>query len=228
MTAILPTTSLHQFQIFIKQVYALPNNRHFETSELLCNVQRFAMRALKGIRKADPQKTKVNLIISFSFFISTLNRLNINLEDEVWKKFPYLCSYCAYCPCVCKENKLKEKQQTIVNPNLRPKSLAEVQKMFNQIYSANSRTLEHAGVHLAEEIGEFSEALLAYRGDRKNEDFREVLSEAADYFSCLVGVFNSLNVDLALELSKIYTNNCHECFKAPCECTFVSIARYHS
>lgn len=229
MLAAFPEISIQQFQLLIREIYGLPNDRHFELSELLTNVQRFAMRGLKGIRKNEVEKTKNNLIISFSFFISTLNRLHIELDDIIWERFPYLCFYCGNCPCICKKSKEEfKKQQPIVDANKRPKKIRDYQKMFSEIYPAETRTIENAGVHLAEEIGEFSEALLGYRGDRRKEDFEEVIEEAADYFSCLLGVFNSLGIDLAYELSKIFTHNCHVCYKAPCECTFVSIRRFKS
>ena len=78
--------TLQQFQSFINDVYGVSNNRYFETGEMLINVQRFGMRGLKGIRKQDIKKTKENLFISFCWFLSILNRLHINLEEEVWKR----------------------------------------------------------------------------------------------------------------------------------------------
>ena len=61
--------SISQFQHFIKEVYALRNDRHFDMPEMLTHIQRFAMRGLKGLRKGDIEKTKKNLLISFSWFI---------------------------------------------------------------------------------------------------------------------------------------------------------------
>jgi NTP pyrophosphatase (non-canonical NTP hydrolase) len=223
MVTVKKDISLHGFQKFVYDVYNLPNDRHFELSEMLNNIQRFGMRGLKGIRKKDIEKTKMNLIISFSWFLSTLNRLHIDLEKEAWNRFPYLCSYCGSCPCICKAKKEDKKIKKVVDNSKKPKSLDEYQKMFNAIYPATTRTLDYAGVHLAEEIGEFSEALMAFHGERKEEDFKEVLVEAADYFSCIMGVFNSLDVSLADELSKLFSDNCHVCHKIPCECSYTSI-----
>lgn len=190
------------------------------------NMERFAMRALKGIRKNEPEKIKLNLLISFSWFISTLNRLHIDLGSEIWKKFPYICSYCGACPCECKEKNVNTKQSLNIDESKKPSTLDEFQKMFEQVYPSSSRSLDHAGVHLAEEIGEFSEAMLAYRGGYKEELFNEILSEAADLFSCIAGVFNSLNVSIAKELSDLFSNNCHACKKAPCECSFDYIIKF--
>ena len=221
------TMSISEFQLFIKEVYEIPNNRHFEIGEMLSNIQRFSMRGLKGIRKRDIEKTKKNLIISFSWFLSILHRLEINLEEEVWNRFPYVCSYCGTCPCSCKATRPKQREKLFTNNEKRPTTLLEFQKMLNDVYPPLTRTLEHAGVHFAEEIGEFSEALWAYRSNRTEEDFQKVKDEAADYFSCLIGIFNSLNLDLVKELTLLYPQtSCHECKQKPCICTYDSIKQY--
>ena len=228
MPAVSADTTIRQYQDFIREVYGMPNERHFDVWDMLSNVQRFAMRGLKGIRKGDHEKTRLNLLISMSWFLSLLNRLHIDLEDVVWKRFPHLCSYCASCPCICRKNKIQARQPVPVDDAKRPVRLSDFQAMFESIYPPRSRTLEHAGVHLAEELGEFSEAILAYKGEHMEEHFRDVVQEAADVFSCMVGVFNSLGISISGELSGMFSNNCHTCGKAPCECDFNSIVKFSS
>jgi len=100
--------------------------------------------------------------------------------------------------------------------------------MFKEIYPPQKRSLEYVGVHLAEELGEFSEVILIYRGERKKEDFEEIKLEAADLFSCFMGVFNFLGINVAKELSIMFSNNCHVCKNAPCTCSFIDITRFKS
>jgi len=77
------------------------------------------------------------------------------------------------------------------------KLLRSIKKCSIKIYPAKKRTLEHAGVHLAEELGELSEAVLVFLGKHEEIDFKKVVEESADLFSCIMGVFNSLDVDVA-------------------------------
>jgi len=226
MPTLLPDMSLPQWQFFIKEVYEVPNNRHFESGEMLDHIQRFAMRGLKGIRKKDIIQIRKNLIISLSFFTSLMNRLQINIEEEMWRRFPYVCSYCGKSPCVCKEIKPNKRQEISVDNSKKPKTLNEFQMMFNMVYPPSSRIIEHAGVHLAEELGEFSEVIWAYRASKSEEDFEKVKIEAADYLSCLIGVFNSLNLNLAEEITKFYPKNCHACGNSPCTCSYDIIKNY--
>jgi len=228
MAQVKPNTTIREYQQFVQDVYGLSNSRYFSLQDMLVNIERFVTRGMKGIRKRDDQKTKLNLMIALSWFMSMQNQLHIDIEDEVFNRFPYVCSYCALCPCACKAQKVQERRFITVDQEKRPKTLEEFQKMFNAIYPASSRTLDHAGVHLAEEMGEIAEAVLIYRGGHGDRDFENVMLECADFVSCLMGVFNSLGINLAKELSVEFSENCHVCKKAPCQCNFNTIMQFKS
>jgi len=228
MARVEENTTIKEYQDFVQEVYGLPNDRYFDLWDMVSNMERFMMRGLKGIRKQDKEKTKINLLIAFSWFMSIMNQLHIDTEKQIWQRFPYLCSYCGSCPCSCKEKHIDKRQGVLADENKRPKTLEEFQAMFEKIYPAESRTLEHAGVHLAEEAGEFSEALLTFRGGHKDEDFKNLEMEAADFFSCIMSVFNSCGMNLAKELSLMFAENCHDCHKMPCICNFKNITSFKS
>ena len=195
---------------------------------MLTQIQRFAMRGLKGIRKNNVDKIRINLFVAQSWFMSLMNQLHIQLEEEIWKRFPYCCSYCGSCPCSCAETHPEKRQKIMPDENKRPKTFSEFQIMLYKIYPAEKRTLEHAGVHLAEELGEFSEAILGYRGQHNDSDFEKIKVEAADLFSCFMGVFNSIETNVTEELSLMFSENCHVCKKSPCECNFLEILDFKS
>jgi len=228
MNSIRENTTIKEYQEFVKEVYGFSNDRYFNLWDMVSNIERFTMRGLKGIRKKDIKKTKINLLIALSWFMSTMNQLHIDIENEIWKRFPYLCSYCGFGPCSCREKKIEGRKEVLVNDSKKPKTLQEFQRMFKIIYPPDARTIEYAGVHLAEEIGEFSEAVLVYRGKHKDEDFKNIKLEAADFYSCMAGVFNSIEIDMAKELSIMFSNNCHICKKSPCICDFEDITRFKS
>ena len=219
------TGTLADFQSFIGNVYTIPDDRIYSIWDLLTQQQRFAMRALKSIRKGSKEKLKKNLLISFSWLMAIVNRLHIEIEGEVWKRFPMLCSYCGRKPCACKKIRPVGRVKVKIDNTLRPHSLAEFQKMFNKIYPENRRTLADAGVHLAEEMGEVSEAIHNYLGQHQQKQFDNIKPEIADFISCIFGVANSAKIDVAKELTDIYNNNCHVCHEAPCICKFSEIAQ---
>lgn len=97
--------------------------------------------------------------------------------------------------------------------------------MFRLIYPVKSRTLADAGVHLAEEMGEVAEAIHHYYGQHLHRQFNDIRYEIADFMSCAFGVANSAEINVAEELGKMFSNNCHVCHKAPCVCSFSFVSK---
>jgi len=228
MASIKPTSSLKDYQQFAQAVYGPSNQRDFTIDEMLTNISRFSMRGLKGIRKGDTEKIKTNIVIAISWFISLMNQLHIDIEESVWHRFPYLCSYCGECPCACKTKKVQKRVKISINDVLRPKTVSEFQKMFNDIYPAKNRTLEDAGIHLAEEVGELSEAVLKFRGHHAALDFDNVVLEASDLFSCFMGVLNSAGIEYHKILVEFYSDGCHVCKGTPCTCKYDFVINFKS
>jgi NTP pyrophosphatase (non-canonical NTP hydrolase) len=220
-----PDGTMNDLQKFVEGVYAVPDDRIYSLWDLLVQEERFAMRALKGIRQNDTQKLEHNLLISLSWLMSIANRLHIDINEETWRRFPRLCSYCGKQPCACKTIKPLSRPTIIADESVRPRTLADMQSMFETIYPADKRTIADAGVHLAEEIGEVSEAIHNYLGEHRVEQFDEVKLEFADLVSCIFGVANSAHINIAKELSNMYRDNCHVCHHAPCTCTFSDVVR---
>lgn len=221
-------SSLKDLQEINKLIYGQLDDKYFDIWELFSNQERFMMRALKGIRKGDSDKLRNNLVIASSWFMAIMNRLHIDLEEAVWNRFPYLCSYCAKCPCVCWKIKPRKRTKGIIDFSKRPKTIRDFQVMYDKIYPRADRTLEHEGIHLAEEQGELSEDIQLFLGSHNKKYFQNIIDEAADYFSCLMGVFNSAKIDFEKEMLKFYSNNCHVCHNAPCTCNFTIIANFKS
>src|SRR3989344_2115503 len=211
--------SLRDFQRLVKSIYTRSGDRLFSVSDLVAQRSRFTMRALKGIRKGDKDKLKRNLAIAFLWGMAVPNRYELDIEDLVWKRFPQRCSYCGGKPCMCKKVKPAKRIKITYNRAERPRTLKGMQEMLGDIYPPVYRTLEHAGVHLAEEMGEITEAVHALMGEHKKFQLGNIKEEVADFISCIFGVANSAKIDLAKEISVMFSNNCYLCHKGPCVCT---------
>ena len=218
--------SFLEFRNFITEVYGRHNDRLNSLPDLMSNTVRYTMRALKGIRKDDKAVLTRNLVIAFSWIIAVANRLHVSVEGRLWERFPNKCSYCGQRPCACKAMKVKKRvAQTSPRGLRRPKTIKEFQRMFQEIYPAEKRTIEDAGIHLAEEAGEVSEVVHAYLGKHRDKELEAIREEIADYISCVFGVANSANIDLATELSKMYHKNCYQCHNKPCTCRYFASIR---
>ena len=220
--------SICEFQKLIEDIYSLPDDRLFSLYDILSNIERFTMRAIKGIRKGNQEKIINNLLISFSWLAALSNRFHIDLEKAVWSRFPLICSYCGKSPCACKKEKIIKRVKITKRASQKPSSLRDFQEMFNSIYPAKSRTLAIAGIHLAEETGEVSESVNVFLGEHKANQFEKITQELADWVSCMFGVANSAKIDITKELVKMFANNCHVCHQAPCVCKFEFVYKFRS
>lgn len=228
MASLSKNTSFKDFQKFIDEVYGLPNDRNYSVENLLVQLQRFSMRSLKGIRKNNSNKIELNLLISLSWLMAITGRLHLSVDEVLWKRFPNCCSYCGSIPCKCKAEKIKKRIKLNYKDNEKPNTIEEFQNMFANIYPPTNRTLSDAGVHLAEEVGEISEALHNYLGKHEAGQFGEIRHEIADYISCSFGIANSADINIAEALFEMFNENCYVCHKIPCECTFSIIGNFQS
>lgn len=220
--------SLKDLQSISYEIYGLLNDRNYSISDLLSNLQKFTMRALKGIRKNDIEKIDINLLIAISWLMAIANRLHIDVQTATIEKFAFVCSYCKTCPCSCKKNKVTRRVNLTKSNKIIVRTLKQFQEMFSMIYPPETRNLTNAGIHMAEETGELSEAIHNFQGEHLEKQFENIKSEMADYISCFFGVINSLDLNLEKELMDKYSNNCHECHKAPCVCTYSFASSYKS
>jgi NTP pyrophosphatase (non-canonical NTP hydrolase) len=216
------------YQALIKDIYEVPCDRNFSVPDLISQIHRFTMRALKGIRKDDRHKLVRNLFISLCWAMILANRFRIDVEEVMWQRFPMLCSYCGTRPCSCKRIKPKKRKKIFKNRALKPKRVADFQAMFEQIYPAGSRTLQHAGVHLGEEMGEVAEAVHNFLGEHRKGQLVLIEEEVADYLSCVFSVANSANINVAQGIHEMFEKNCFVCHQLPCSCSFSTFSRFKS
>lgn len=239
-----PNEPLSKFQAMVWDIYGLSDDRLYSNWDLISNMERFTMWGLKGIRKgkigdlnivekAEKSENqaesfshifstaglKFNLLVGAAWLFALASRLHIDLEDQVWQRYPYYCPYCGQLPCNCKVWKGPRAQPSQPVKN-KPATLADLQKMLDEIYPAKNRTLEHAGVHWAEELGELSEAWHLFVGTHKQKHFRQLEIEAADYFTHFLTVANSAGFNFAEEFYKLIPGKCHVCGQKVCICNF--------
>lgn len=228
MASVSRNATMSDYADFVNAVFSIQNDRYYTLWDMLTNIQRFSMRGIKGVRKGDAGKAKVNILLALSWYTSLMNQLHIKVDDIVWERFPYRCSYCGRQPCACKTEKVQARRKVESDGAARPGTMAQYQEMFGKIYPPESRSKEHAAIHLAEELGELTEAFHIYMSFRDKRSFGNVCLESADFFSCSMGVLNSLGIDWASEASALWSDNCYICHNAPCTCTFEAVTSYMS
>jgi len=158
-----------------------------------------------------------------------------SVEMMVWQKFPGVCSYCHVQPHEndrCIERKAAVGLDWIelgnlgdLNQERKPKSLAEWQGMFAEIYPVTETEDYPATVsRFTEELGELAEAL---RVSPIAPGY--FLSEAADVFAWLMHLQNLIHSKQQIRISErgaalsqwfasAYPNRCTDCSNPVCTC----------
>lgn len=176
----------------------------------------------------------------FAWYCSLVRVLNIEkLEDEVWRKFPYICPFCSSSTCECEslsdpemldQGRLSAAAER--NSSKRPGDLKDWQELFDEVYDQSSsgllpvlgeqsyeRRLERACLKLHEERTELAEAI------RLKAFFpSHVVNESVDLFAAICGFANviSTNYDGNLDLGELvwnrYPDRCDTCSERICIC----------
>jgi len=92
--------------------------------------------------------------------------------------------------------------------------IKEAQEMMRKVYWDRDRTRGVNGTlqRTREELDELSAEILESAGTKAIED------EIADVFAWLCSLANLLDIDVAEEFYKKYTDACSKCEQSPCTC----------
>lgn len=231
---------LNRWVLMFKEIYFPTQNYNRSKTELFTHlVKVFGGGSKYLFRTSDADGSRDYLAKIFGWYCALANRLNIDLEDTIWQKYPGVCPRCLERVCNCER---KPKNIDPVNLALiasshfhqKPTSLREWQTMFASIYRgpsggeniAPSRDrLALVFSRMAEELGEVAEAILLDEVIDREVDLI-VRNEMADLCAWIFALANNLQcVDptasgaTLADLSwNLYGGKCHRCQKCPCIC----------
>jgi NTP pyrophosphatase (non-canonical NTP hydrolase) len=210
--------SLSQLQELNRRLYAVKNDRScYDPPIMASKMSQHATSILKAVRKGEIKPISYHVSMVFSWSMALANRLHLNMEEEIWKRFPGICTYCNRPTCGCGNKRPKNRKKVPVDPRLRPASCHGYQKMFAVIYP---QTLAEAASHLAEEVSEVGKAIDDYIGTHAKACFDHIILELADVFSTLFAVATNAGYDLATEMEKWFKKGCPGCKLSPCDCEY--------
>lgn len=228
--------SLEDFQANLNYIYGEKNkDRSFEY------IYSYLSRNSAYLSRSVLREGKVEefYVKTLSWLISMSNKLDINLQDCLFKKFPDACPYCTAKPCECIQNhkkpsspkpayKIKERLDslylTIINAQpIRKTTIDSMVLMMNEIYPSNQAvwTIHGSFYHFTrifEELGEIHEAYTAYAKDESRKINLE--EEIADLTAWLLSAWKIQNPQSSLmeTLRDYYISGCPVCKKEKCQC----------
>lgn len=230
----------------LKEIYFPTQNYNRSKNDIFTNlVKVFGGGSRFLFRNSDPEGSRKYLAKIFAWYCALANRLNIDLEDVIWRKFPGVCPRCLKGVCACGSSTADIDQEKVAllaasHMGEKPVSLRHWQMMFANIYrgpagsqtiSSNRERLAIVFSRMAEELGEVAEALLL--DDVIDHDVNNIIcNEMADLGAWIFSLANNLQyvdkgasgVTLADVAWESYGGKCHRCEKLPCVCVRGSFA----
>ncbi|HTK33060.1 MAG TPA: hypothetical protein VL335_00730 [Candidatus Paceibacterota bacterium] len=200
-------------------IYFQVNCRDYDPADMISRIQNYAGQILKCERKNKTLGLEHYLAMAQSWTFAFANHVDINIQTELWKRFPGVCPYCSLLPCDCKvrrETRAQELQPTRSQPTW----ARDFQTMLHEIYPAN--TFSDSAKHLAEEAIELNQAFTFYRGKHEGAMFSDIGEELIDVQSNLFAVASVNKIDLAAAFQEAFQSGCHRCHQLPCKCGFVT------
>ena|GEM_PF-2306740 len=190
-------------------------------------------------RTSDPDGSREFLARIFGWYCALANRLDLDIEEILWQKYPGVCPRCLQAVCGCQRppkdvDPIELRLIAEKDRNRKPNSLREWQGMFTNMYRgpsgaeivpASRERLAIIFSRMAEELGEVAEAILL--DEVIDRDVQLIIqNEMADLCAWIFALANNLHyVDsnssaatLADVSWNLYGGKCHRCKKLPCVC----------
>lgn len=211
--------TLRETQEMFNHIYAKTNDDFYsDTGHLMLRLHEVLSKCLESLRKERREEIITRLPHIFAWLAAFCNRMEINITDAVWHKFPNVCPYGLEetgCLCIIRETKYQPTLPQLLryrnDQRNRPESILQFQIMFARIYGPVNRIKSLVAVlcHLAEEVGEIGKDFRL--GNRAGLE-----AEIADTFAWLCGLATHLGVDLEELIWKSYPGACSSCGQEIC------------
>ncbi len=225
--------SVKDFQGMFYEIYHELNTRCYnKNGELIARLNEEISCLMEHARKDRRSAFREQLANIFSWHIAVANRLDINIQEALWYKYPGICPYCFKdkdCVCGTEHPEVEDKELKLAQlrreyAGHEPQTLAEHQALHKRLYGwQHERELPIIiAAHLVEEGGEVSHAyrhfMMAKDQIEKDCWRNRAREEMADVLSWMFALANRLEFDLADAIWEYYPNQCVKCHEKPCAC----------
>ncbi|MEK7115284.1 MAG: MazG nucleotide pyrophosphohydrolase domain-containing protein [Patescibacteria group bacterium] len=212
---------LREFQNMFAHIYNRVNEGYYSIDHLLSRFVVEVSRIMEASRKDRREQIKILLPRVFSWYNGVANRLEIDLQESLWYKYPGICTYCLRekdCSCTTEHDDIPNLQNILRRlrrdrVGREPILLTEHQAFHKKLYfRQNDRIMLIQTVsHIVEEAGEVVDEFY-----KKND--QGIRDEMADVGSWIFATANKLDLDLDKLIWERYPYECEKCYHDQCVC----------
>ncbi len=199
------------------EVYGYQNDIHLEKLDFAMKAHRYAGMAAKYWHQKKVQQIPTLVLWTFSWNLALANRMHIDLQEEVWNRFPGHCPYCGKVPHDYGNCKKWAEGRVVLPPSCaRVQTVDEFQDMFARIYPNNN--VSFAFLQFVNEPSEVCEALQLFNASHLPRDYEKVREECIDVVANTFAVANILGIRIADLHDEALKDGCPNCHLASCRC----------
>lgn len=203
-------------------IYGKKNSMWYSDEDLVRRLLEVICSLMEHARKDRRSEFEKEIPHVFSWYCALANRLGINLQEALWRKYPGVCSYCvreSNCSCGVEHPVIPDKETTLrrlrrERDGREPHTLRAHQELHGRLYGKQNERIFpiQVAAHLAEEAGEVSKAL-------RYGNTESVSAEMADVASWMFALVIRLDLPPIDELVwKMYPHECPACHQIQCAC----------
>jgi len=201
----------------VDKIYGVQDDRLYDLEDHFYYERKFLLRYTQSAKKEYKMQ---NLVISLAWFLGAMKRFHIDLDKELFKRYPYKCPFCLGLPCVCESAETQDKKtQKVGRPTSRPpKTINDWQNLALKIYPNDNLQLINKELFFAQDKSHY--LFRSFRRTLGKTKIKEIANGAADYFMIILRLFNLLGKDLSREFKYYFGKGCYICHKSPCQCYY--------
>jgi hypothetical protein len=199
------------------RIYGVQDDRLYDLPDLFYYHQKWLLRFIENRKNKNRPEAIEQLIISLAWYFAIIDRLQINLQKLLEKRYPYKCPFCLEIPCDCENAKQKRSKKTGRPVSGNPKTIIGWQQVIAKIYPEKNK---FSNLEIQQQLAIFHQIVRQFRQASGKRSFHLVEIACVDYFVEILKTANNLDIDLGKEFKNILKNGCFVCRKSPCECFY--------
>jgi hypothetical protein len=199
----------------IDAIYGVQDDRLYDLEDHFYYERKFLLRYLDA--KNNENKT-TNFLTSLAWFLGVIRRFHLNLDKDLFSRYPYKCPFCMDLPCSCQNIKNGVAQKTGRPTSHKPKNLDEWQKLAAKIYRHDN--LADLSLEILKTQDKLHYLFRSFHRTLGKTKIKDISHLTSDYFMLVLRLFNLLNKDLSKEFKKMFGNGCYVCHNSPCTCYY--------
>ena len=216
-----PETLQKQQQMF-DEIFKDHNEELYSTHDIQLQIWEKSGQISECMRKENTDEIITYLPGLYGWLMALWNRLEIDISEAAWSKYPNICGYCKRekkCLCISEELVFSSSDGSLNifrrDTKDMPQSLSEWLEMFKRIYGNINKIKSLSAVwsHFQEEVGEMSREM-------RHRNLQELRDESADTFAWFLAFCIKLNVDIETLVWETFPFECNVCRNQKCNCPY--------